>query len=119
MCILAGTRQADEAGQRLHPLDPRLRTIRPSELSLAALLIHWAQARALHHQTSFAAVGRSRRALRPLLTERGRTSHSKGSSKGFSKAGPVVRFLAFGFVFRLSGVRFTSPPFQCHHTTCR
>lgn len=49
MCILAGTGQADEAGQRLHPLDPRLRTIRPSELSLAALLIHWAQARALHH----------------------------------------------------------------------
>jgi hypothetical protein len=38
------------------------------------------------------AVGRSRRALRPLLTERGRTSHSKGSSKGFSKAGPAVCF---------------------------
>lgn len=48
MCILAGPRQADETGQRLDPLHPRLGTIRTSEFSLAALLIHRAQARALH-----------------------------------------------------------------------
>ena len=39
-----------------------------------------------------AAIGWSIPALRPLLTELGGASFSKGTSKGFSKGGPLIRF---------------------------